>query len=1199
MILNIGNLPNGVDERYLRKCIGTTLNQLFGRRKFVVKKYKRNGGHKGKLIMDDERDGRIQHRFLNPRIPIICKDKPLVFSLPKKVNAEEHKWEIKKVRAQHEEDVESDYEMEEVGAKDRLLILSQVSCGAWDGEGNYVDAWRRRCDGKFDCISIDEDKGYLSIGFPKGCIRINLYDIKYSISDVDSKHYYLVLRGLPIFISYDDEFDERRFVRVPDFGHEHAHCAKYSYVFRLKYTSQLQRFLKVHKRRLTMPDKMNIVLSAISVLTSKNLEEDLDGLYRQLPFDTAFQIQALVTSWHIMPVEVSVLRQSFLQLGQETGAARVKALAAEIKWRDPRPGQNLNRNIAELQRLLLNDPIQTQIGHLEGQEETSEIRAKMAFFGKRETSTTGDTILIHSLTVSPAGMQLSGPHRDPGNRILRKFPGLDNQYLRVSFRDEMGEPFKDRKGVDSDSVILYQRFRKFLNEGVIVAGVKFEFLAFSNSQLKSHSCWFVRSPLIVDGTRMLTAQNIRKSIGNLTSIKCPPRFAARLGQAFTTTIYSINVPRSQIKETEDIVSACRRYKFSDGVGRISLNMVNKLNRVAAQHGNSRSANVFQIRLDGAKGVLALDTRMQGDQIVLRKSMIKFRSADQDLELAVAKADTIPGACYLNRPLIALLETLQVPFASFKQLQDEALRKIEAASQTPVGASRLLHELGLGLATRTSTTFKSLTNDFGFDMEDLMGIPFLRDLVRTALFHSLRSIKYKARIPVPKGYTLMGALDETNTLRENEVYACLKQADGSRTFLQGSLLVFRSPTLHPGDVQFPIAIGSVPQSSPLFALTNCLIFSSKGRRPIPSMLAGGDLDGDLYSVIMDKRIYPKYSSEPAEYLSVEPVDIGRQVKTEDITDFFLKHIVSDKVGMLATKHLVVSDQSEDGVYDEKCLRLAELYSTALDYPKTGVLPNLNGLPTTTGTPDYMQSEFRTEEREGGRANDLKMLGRNTGNYYKSNKTLGRLFRAIEVPRLFLNWGLDRDSVSISSQELWKSLFMGKFQPANDRWMAFLPYHRTLVDLYYQAEDDLANGFHSAGRTASLSTAEVFLGCTEIKSPYQSRKQMFEMTESLKSQYKDMVQRFLEAAACASTTPTGEEEEEEDEGIDLYLRKSQLDKDDYLLDDEESDRMEVETQMSWKTLEESTMDGRSTHFSQYGEERKAKELHLKLYSLFALL
>ena len=49
---------------------------------------------------------------------------------------------------------------------------------------------------------------------------------------------------------------------------------------------------------------------------------------------------------------------------------------------------------------------------------------------------------------------------------------------------------------------------------------------------------------------------------------------------------------------------------------------------------------------------------------------------------------------------------------------------------------------------------------------------------------------------------------------------------------------------PGDVQFVDAIGRPPSDSP-FALerwTNCLVFSSTGDRSVPSMLAGGDLDG---------------------------------------------------------------------------------------------------------------------------------------------------------------------------------------------------------------------------------------------------------------------------------------------------------------------------------------------------------------------
>lgn len=38
------------------------------------------------------------------------------------------------------------------------------------------------------------------------------------------------------------------------------------------------------------------------------------------------------------------------------------------------------------------------------------------------------------------------------------------------------------------------------------------------------------------------------------------------------------------------------------------------------------------------------------------------------------------------------------------------------------------------------------------------------------------------------------------------------------------------------------------------------------------------------------------------------------------------------GLLSDKHLIIADQSSRGTRDEKCIKLAELCSQAVDYPK---------------------------------------------------------------------------------------------------------------------------------------------------------------------------------------------------------------------------------------------------------------------------
>lgn len=120
-------------------------------------------------------------------------------------------------------------------------------------------------------------------------------------------------------------------------------------------------------------------------------------------------------------------------------------------------------------------------------------------------------------------------------------------------------------------------------------------------------------------------------------------------------------------------------------------------------------------------------------------------------------------------------------------------------------------------------------------------PFLKQGLQLALAAALRSIKYKARIPVDKGVTLMGVLDETGLLDEGQIYACFATENGQTVLIKGRVLITRSPQYHPGDVQMVDAV-DIPYGSPLRELKNCVVFSQKGDRPLPSMLSGGDLDG---------------------------------------------------------------------------------------------------------------------------------------------------------------------------------------------------------------------------------------------------------------------------------------------------------------------------------------------------------------------
>jgi len=252
------------------------------------------------------------------------------------------------------------------------------------------------------------------------------------------------------------------------------------------------------------------------------------------------------------------------------------------------------------------------------------------------------------------------------------------------------------------------------------------------------------------------------------------------------------------------------------------------------------------------------------------------------------------------------------------------------TESPMNASTFLKRQTIG----TSIHLPWLINHLAILDLDFRNDGFLRDVLEMAILVELRLLKHKTRIPVKEGWHLHGLMDETGFLQEGQIY-CSVTVDGIQNVIQGkNLIITRAPALHPGDVQLAEGV-MPPPGSPLLRLSNCICFSQKGSRDLPSKLSGGDLDGDRYYVMWDENARPKRYFDPADYPRQKPDELGRPVERTDMTDFFLKFMETDQLGRIAVLHRVLADQEESGTLDPKCIILAEMHSTAVDFSKTGI------------------------------------------------------------------------------------------------------------------------------------------------------------------------------------------------------------------------------------------------------------------------
>ena len=436
--------------------------------------------------------------------------------------------------------------------------------------------------------------------------------------------------------------------------------------------------------------------------------------------------------------------------------------------------------------------------------------------------------------VTPTRVRLEGPYPERSNRVMRSYPHNHDSFIRVTFLEENNLQIRVDHDVDGLEFIK-KRYGEILHNGLEIGGRRFYFLAYSQSALKEHAVWFVKDFITPDG-REVTAASIIASLGDFTKpdprlIHCPARYAARISQAFTATDASASVQAEEILIEDDILDDSGIYNFTDGIGTISRDMTMAIwkelrRRRKKIKRNAPYPRAFQIRFQGSKGMLSVDYTLRGKVIVLRPSMIKFQAPDANI-IEIARSFEQPGPLYLNRPLIMILEQLGVPYESFKALQDRAVKEAQNSIESLSRSARLLETYGLGASFKVTSVMLSLEK---LGLRVLPDDVFYTRMMDFAVNHVLRELKHHARIPVKDAWNVVGVADIHGYLNEGEVFIHIVPPDGKPSFyFEGRTLVFRSPTIHPGDVQIVRAIGRPPPGSPFEreTLRNCVVFSTRG------------------------------------------------------------------------------------------------------------------------------------------------------------------------------------------------------------------------------------------------------------------------------------------------------------------------------------------------------------------------------------
>ncbi|KAI6161987.1 RdRP-domain-containing protein [Pisolithus thermaeus] len=705
-------------------------------------------------------------------------------------------------------------------------------------------------------------------------------------------------------------------------------------------------------------------------------EAALDQFLSHLPFAVAFEVEKAVTNRILAIDEAMSLQDTLAELSEsfpDDAASILRKFIADLEEEAPAR----RRHRGKRRRNSDGHPLAPRL-----KEAASDyIADKQKPKGRLQPANSSPSYTFQ-LVLTPTRHILEGPNADQSNSVLRRF-GKSENFLRVSFQDENRSKLR---GDFETSIkeLLAGRYRPVLENGCRVAGRTYKFLGYSMSGLREHSLWFVTPFRDADG-KLWDSDAIRGSLGDFSLLSHQPaKLGARWSQAFSATDPSVVIQPHEIRKIDDRKSPCGTV-MTDGCSPISTDLLRDIwkgySRTKKYNSNYTRPCAMQFRLGGAKGMVVEDPTLVGKVVCLRPSQTKF-DAPEHRTFDIQGTSLRPKAMYLNRPLIALLEFLGASSERILELQSNAIAEAKSLRHSLGDASKVLQQHGIGASFKLPSLVHNIKTILHLDLRSENGEEeYHSDLLMNSLdcaeTHVLRELKYRAHIAVPGSFTLYGVSDEWNCLDEGEIYATvLDERKDLRQAITGRVGITRSPQIHPGDVQIATAVRR-PQ---LEHLTNVVVFSCKGDRPLSSCLGGGDLDGDDFNIILDPRLLPTETYPPGGYEPLETKRTPHVCGISDVVDFVFDFIESDIQGQIAIAHLRFSDLKNPSC--EECLQLAMHASHAVDFPKTGTPVKLENIPRLKNKPkpDFLALEGR----------DLM-----SDQFYNSEKLLGRLYRRVPI------------------------------------------------------------------------------------------------------------------------------------------------------------------------------------------------------------
>lgn len=489
-------------------------------------------------------------------------------------------------------------------AEARRIPISRIEFG-WECRDNVLSCEWEKSLYPSGFLYYDEERREFRVGFEPKIIALRLSQINWASCGMDGPSPVICfnLDSAPIFeetisVSQSDPSPFKR-TRISSLDPDHERVVAYaSLAVRLignsgKCLDMFRELCSIINFR-TLSDE--IYRKEHRRLFSAELEQQLGRWLEQLDFEVAFQVEKIVRDASADFQEILAIREPVEGLVRSDGVKRTVGVLRSFH-------SALRESVWD------DDPNYIPTLFL------TTAREYVPGIKTLADTALEDTFSCHYVSVTPTGMKFNGPSQEQSNRIFRRYPDHHSCFVRVTFEEETRLQLRFDRAVDG-ATFVKNRYGKILREtGLRIGGRLYRFLAYSQSALKDHSVWFMRSFRNEDGG-LVDTSFIINSLGDFENspdknlIRCPGRYGARISQAFTSTDSGVSVQPEEIRVIPDVEvpktsgnPSSGKWAFTDGVGTISSDLSNEIIMHLCRR-NMATFHIpptcFQIRFQGCK-----------------------------------------------------------------------------------------------------------------------------------------------------------------------------------------------------------------------------------------------------------------------------------------------------------------------------------------------------------------------------------------------------------------------------------------------------------------------------------------------------------------------------------------------------------------------------------------------------------------------